>query len=53
MVQLLSEPISCTSMRFINGENWIKESTSLGMIMCTIDAALARWPARSFSHLGI
>ena len=39
MVQLLPEPISCTSMVSINGESSTKESTLLGMIKCSADRA--------------
>ena len=34
-------------------KNWIKESTLSGMIMCSVDVALARWSIWSFSPLGI
>ena len=53
VVQLFSEPTSYTSMGSINGEHWVKKSTLLGMTMCSVDTALARQLAYSFSPLGI
>ena len=53
MVQLLSEPIFRTLTGSISGESWTKESTLLGMVMHSSNAALARRLACSFSHLGI
>ena len=53
MVQLLLEPVFCTLTGSISGESWTKESTLLGMVMHSSNAALARWSACSFSPLGI
>ena len=48
MVQLFSEPTSCTLTLFINGEFLTKDSTWLGISMCSVDVAWrGGWLARS------